>query len=118
MVVWDHTGSYLSPSNISDFLREYPNISFDLSAKNPACCPAGYSQNYPLMGIRSIDETWRQLFETYPDRFLVGVDFLSSSHLRDAREAGEFYRTILGQLTPATARKIGYQNAQRLYDLG
>jgi len=43
---------------------------------------------------------------------------LSSSALRYAREAGEFYRTILGQLTPATARKIGYQNAEKLYGLG
>jgi Tat protein secretion system quality control protein TatD with DNase activity len=117
LVVWAHTGSYLSPSAISDILREYPNVFFDLSSKNPACCPAGYSQNHPLMGIRSINENWRQLFEAYPHRFLVGVDFLSSNHLFYAREAGEFYRTILGHLMPATARKIGYQNAQRLYGL-
>lgn len=117
MVVWAHTG-YLSPSIISDILRDNPNLAFDLSAKNPACCLLGYSEKYPLMGIRSIDETWRQLFEAYPDRFLVGVDFLLSNHLRYAREAGEFYRAILGQLTPVTARKIGYQNAQKLYGLG
>jgi hypothetical protein len=45
-----------------------------------------------------------------------GVDFLAARHLRLAREIGE-YRGLLTQLTPATARGIGYENAQRLYGL-
>lgn len=117
MVVWAHTGSWLAPSAIRDILRDHPNVVFDLSAKNPACCRGGYSLNYPLLGFGGIDESWRQLFEAYPDRFLVGVDFFAASHLRAAREAGEFYRTILTQLIPATARKIAYENAERVHGL-
>jgi hypothetical protein len=116
-VVWAHAGSWLAPSAIRDILRDHPNVVFDLSAKNPACCPGGHFMYYPILGVRAVDETWQQLFETYPDRFLVGVDFFASSHLRLAREAGEFYRTILAQLTPATARKLGHENAQRVYGL-
>ncbi len=89
MVVWAHTGSFLGPSTIRDILRDHPNATFDLSAKNPACCPFGYSTAYPLVGFRAVDETWRQLFEAYPDRFFVGVDFFSSGHLRAARERRE-----------------------------
>lgn len=116
LVIWAHTGSYLAPSAAQEVLRDHPNVSFDLSAKNPACCRLGRS-NYPLMSLGVIDEAWRQLFETYPDRFLVGVDFLLAEHLAAAREAGEFYRAILTQLTPTTARMIGYENAQRVYGL-
>lgn len=117
MVVWAHTGSWLAPWAIRDILRDHPNVVFDLSAKNPACCPGGYSMNYPLVGFRAIDETWSQLFETYPERFLAGVDFFSSVHLRAAKEAGEFYRDLLAQLTPATARKIAHENAERVHGL-
>jgi hypothetical protein len=34
-----------------------------------------------------------------------------------AREVGEYYRGLLAQLTPPAARKIGYENAQRLFGL-
>lgn len=115
-VIWAHAGSALSPSAMREILRDHPNVSFDLSAKNPACCPLG-AATYPIVGFRTIDEAWRELFEAHPDRFYVGVDFFSSEHLRGAREAGEFYRTILTQLTPAAARRIGYQNAQEAYRL-
>lgn len=117
-VIWAHTGSYLSPSACGSFLRDHPNLHFDLSSKNVAYAgPGGGYATYPLVGFQGIDEDWRQLFETYPDRVLFGVDFLSSSHLRLAREIGEYYRAILTQLTPATARKIGHENAQRLHRL-
>jgi hypothetical protein len=46
------------------------------------------------------------------------VDFLAARHLQLAREIGEYYRGLLTQLTPNTARSVGYENAQRLYGLG
>lgn len=115
-VIWAHTGSYLSPLIIREILQEHANLSFDLSAKNPSCCPLGYS-THPFLSFQHIDESWRQLFEAYPDRFLIGVDFFASSQLRAARETGEFYRSILTQLALATARKIAYENAARAYGL-
>jgi hypothetical protein len=71
-----------------------------------------------MIGFGGIDETWRQLFEAYPDRFFLGVDFLTQGMLSRARGVGEYYRTILTQLTPATARKIAYENAVKAYGLG
>ena len=115
-VIWAHTGSYMSPSDVRNILRDHPNVSFDLSAKNPACCGSGLRE-YPILGFFGIDRSWQQLFEAYPERFVVGVDFYAASQLGAAREAGEFYRRILTQLTPATARKIGYENAEKLYRL-
>lgn len=117
-VIWAHVGTPLSPSDLRDILRDHPNVYFDMSAKNPACCPGPANVHYPFLGIGSVlDDTWRQLFEAHPDRFLAGIDFFARAHLSQAREAGEFYRAILTQLTPATARKIGYETAERLYGL-
>ena len=71
-----------------------------------------------MLGLGGIDETWQQLFEAYPDRFFLGVDFLTHGMLSRAREIGEYYRRILTRLTPATARKIGYENAIKAFGLG
>jgi hypothetical protein len=38
--------------------------------------------------------------------------------LSRAREIGEYYRRILTRLTPATARKIGDENAIKAFGLG
>jgi hypothetical protein len=117
-VIWAHGGSYLSPSACAGFLRDHPNLYFDLSSKNVAfSVPGSRVDRYPLDGLRGIDEGWRQLFEAYPDRILFAVDFLAARHLAMAREIGDYYRGLLAQLTPAVARKIGYENARRLHGL-
>jgi len=118
-VIWAHLGSYLSPGACADLLRDHPNLSFDLSSKNAGFAGPGRGyETYSLHGLRGIDEGWRQLFEAYPDRILFGVDFLAARHLPLAREIGDYYRGLLTRLTPATARKIGYENARRLFRLG
>ena len=116
-VIWAHTGSMLAPRTIARFLADHPNLYFDLSTKNPACCGRGYT-TYPLLGFGgTIDEEWRQIFEAFADRLLFGVDFFSRQHLAQAHEVKTMFSLVLSQLTPATARKIGYQNAERLYAL-
>lgn len=115
-VVWAHTGSYLPPSAIRDILRDHPNVAFDLSTKTRSF-PFGYS-TYPLFGFGGLAESWRQLFEVYPDRFMVAFDFFTPDQLRLAQESGEFFREMLTQLTPATARKISHENAERTFGLG
>lgn len=116
-VVWAHAGSVLSPGEVQRFLGDLPNLFFDLSTKNPACCPRGFRE-HPLTGARgALEDSWRALMERNPDRLLVGIDFFSAQHLARAREAGEYLRGILAQLTPGTARKLAFENAERLYGL-
>lgn len=119
VVIWAHAGSYLSPPVITDFLRKHPNLYFDLSAKHP---PFTSRRSYfePILILDVISGNWGDLFESHPDRFLVGFDFGTldiSTPFNAAQEAGEFFRTMLMQLTPGTARKIAYENAERLYKL-
>jgi len=115
LVVWAHGGSGLSPLAIRDFLKNHPNLYFDLSAK----FPIRRRHIYPILYGLTINEEWRQLFESYPDRFFVGFDFarIVPERLGMAKEIGDSFRQVLMQLTPATSRKIAYENAERVYKI-
>ena len=112
-IIWAHTGSYLSPRSIADLLHNYPNLDFDLSAKN-----AIYEQRSgSFLQFGSLNEDWRQLFEAFPDRFYFGVDFLTKSQLGYAKRIGQDARAVFSQLTPTTARKIAFENTIQSYRL-
>jgi predicted TIM-barrel fold metal-dependent hydrolase len=119
VVIWAHAGFFFSPSVLGDFLRDNPNLYFDLSLKHPPWTSQRWFRN-PILFGELIDEDWRQLFESYPDRFLVGFDFGQQGNPLNtpqsmAKEVGEFFRTMLAQLTSTTARKIAYENAEKVY---
>jgi len=118
-VIWAHTGTFLPPAALMDLLHSHPNLYFDLSIKNKRL--RRYAN--PILFGMSLREEWRQLFESYPDRFFVGFDFpgvgeFHGTRLETARESTEFIRAILTQLTPDTARKIAYENARRMLAKG
>jgi predicted TIM-barrel fold metal-dependent hydrolase len=53
--------------------------------------------------------------EDHSDRFMVGTD---AHNVQEFVDAIDTVRTgLLPDLTPTTARKIAYQNAQRLFGL-
>ena len=114
-VIWAHTGSYLSTAQIAELLRQYANLDFDLSARNPLYARGRGGGLLSVFG--GLDAAWRDLFEAFPERFYFGVDFLFAKHLRAAAAIGEYARAIFTQLSPATARKLAYENAVRSYRL-
>jgi predicted TIM-barrel fold metal-dependent hydrolase len=112
IVIWAHTGTFLSPAALMELLHTHPNLYFDLAIKNKRL----RRDAYPILFGMTLREEWRQLFESYPDRFFVGFDFpgvgeFHGTRLETARESTEFIRGILTQLTPDTVRKIAYENA-------
>jgi predicted TIM-barrel fold metal-dependent hydrolase len=114
-VIWAHTGSHLPPDKIRGLLREFPNLYFDLAAMDET-----WPRKHTLLSFFGrIDERWRLLFEEFPDRFLVGFDM--STNLNRGRQISTaaadaaVVERVLSGLTPATATKIAYQNAERLY---
>lgn len=111
-VIWAHTGTFLAPAAMMDLLKTHPNLHFELAIKNRGL----RTDAYPILFGRTLNEDWRQLFESYPDRFLIGFDFPGTgvhhgTPFTMAAESAEFFRTILMQLTPTAARKIAYENA-------
>jgi predicted TIM-barrel fold metal-dependent hydrolase len=124
VVIWAHAGFFLSPSVVGEFLQAFPNLYFDLALVHPPWTSRGriFGSATRILNGQVIHEGWRQLFESYPDRFLVGFDFgaqgnpLNTPHSM-AKEVGEYFRSILVQLTSTTARKIAYENAEKVYKL-
>ena len=53
--------------------------------------------------------------EAHSDRVLVGTDVGPGSRHLDAVEVVGYYRTLLGQLSPAAADRIAHENARELF---
>jgi hypothetical protein len=68
-------------------------------------------------------EDWEPLFLAYPDRFMLGTDFDYTEPCRIPWHCDErvmrlwlrFYRSILGRLPLQVAKRIAYDNAERIY---
>ena len=57
---------------------------------------------------------WKVLLEEFSDRFILGTDTGSLTEFVDTIGS---WREVLKQLSPATARKLAHQNAERLLNL-
>jgi predicted TIM-barrel fold metal-dependent hydrolase len=116
-VIWAHTGSHLPPEKIRVLLQAFPNLYFDLAAMDET-----WPRKHTLLSFfGTIDESWRLLFEEFPDRFLVGFDMSTDvdrgRKISTAAANARVMQRVLSGLTPATASKLAYQNGERLYQV-
>jgi predicted TIM-barrel fold metal-dependent hydrolase len=63
----------------------------------------------------TINPSMRDLFEQFPDRFMIGTDIAHPFAYSRYNDVIIAFRRLLSQLSPETARKIGYDNAERLF---
>ena len=98
-LIWAHGGG-AGPALVRRLMRAYPNLYADLSGRLPA-----------LTRIRE----WKVLLEELPDRFVIGSDVTTLAEFVDTIRS---WRKILDELPPATARKLAYENAERLLNPG
>lgn len=103
-IIWAHTGFSLSPQRVEAMLKRYPAVWGELS----------YRGGITGAGGRLTPE-WRHLFETYPDRFLIGSDTWISERWASYASIMSEYRAWLAQLPPDVAAKIAHGNAKRLF---
>lgn len=103
-VIWAHAGSFPYPDLIADYLRRYPALHIDLSMRDQRIAPEG-----------QLDDAWYELFVTYPERFMVGVDSYSLSRWQDYAAAVKTMRNWLAQLPDDTAAQLAYANAASLF---
>ena len=104
-VIWAHAGMSEPPSVIEAMMSSYPTLHADTS----------YREWEILRGPEGIDDEWRQLLERFADRFMVGSDTWINGQWASYQRLMATNRNWLAQLTPDSARKIAYQNAQRLF---
>ncbi|HSO07060.1 MAG TPA: amidohydrolase family protein [Pelomicrobium sp.] len=102
-VLWAHAGMNSEPDAVSRMLDRFPNLWVELSIRGDVA-PAG-----------ALDPQWRALFVRHPDRFLYGTDTYVTSRWHELPGIAEAARRWLGQLPPEVARRIAYQNGERLF---
>lgn len=126
-IVWAHAGSdplgHWTADLSRRLLEKHPNLYMSLRM-GPGRAP----QNHPLTRAGEIKPEWLRLLQDFPDRFVMGGDqfFVSPSvtgagpgvvFSQRAPTVRERTRVFLGALPPDLARRIGYENAIRLYKL-
>lgn len=104
-LVWAHTGIGGAPvARVQALLERYPRLVGELSyrpglvCENGALCPA-----------------WDALLRQHPTRFVIGSDTWVNQRWSAYDQLMQDYRRWLGQLPPALARRVAWDNAAELF---
>lgn len=100
-VLWAHAGFERLPE-VRAMLERYDNLWVDLAFR------------FGMAGVVGLEPDWLRLFLDFPDRFMVGVDTYTPSRWGDVGEYADWARGWLKALPDDVARKIAYENADRL----
>ena len=109
-IIWAHAGMTEPAAVIGEMMARYPSLYADTS----------YRERDILHYSGEIDVEWRELLERFADRFMVGSDTWINAQWANYDRLMAVNRDWLAHLSPAAARKIAFQNAERLFgrDLG
>ena len=107
---WDNTG-LRTTELCRRLLHANPNLYMDIKID-----PLKPGKNSPLTEGASgaIRPEWLRLFQDFPDRFVIGSDQHYPQPKTEAQR-WEAVVTLFNQLPPDLRRKIGTENAARLY---
>jgi len=124
-IVWAHGGSdmlgNLTPALIRRLMQAHPNLYMSLRP----VLPQADRLNKILVSPVEIDKDWRALLVDFADRFVMGTDSFMVSPLmtrgppvafaRGNQARQRAVRLLLAALPEEVSRKIGTENARRLY---
>ncbi len=125
-IVWAHAGSdplgYFTPKLVRELIERHPNLALSIRPTSPRPGSMVYSTG-------DVNEDWVAVLRDFPDRFVIGSDTMivatrytgpNTPRLFANRGEGQRQgiRRLLAVLPPDLARRIGYENAERLYKLG
>jgi hypothetical protein len=106
-LIWAHTGIGGAPlARVDQLMARYPGLVGELSYRPGLTCDGG-----------RLCPEWRQLLLKYPTRFVVGSDTWINQRWQSYDDTMRGYRTWLGDLPPAAARRIAWDNAAALFGL-
>jgi hypothetical protein len=114
VLLWAHTGHYADIDVIRRLLAAHPNLYCELSYR------LSISASRTALALDQagrLREPWRALLEEYPDRFVIGTDIGFASPSLYTQHIAH-WRLILEQLSPETAVKLAFANAEPLLDRG
>lgn len=124
-IVWAHAGGdpvgYFTPKLVREMLERHANLSFSIRPTN----------NMPGSMVPPkgpINQEWIAVLRDFPDRFVIGSDTFVVPTRYTGPEAPRIFagraevqlrgiRRLLSHLPADLARRIGYENAERIYRL-
>jgi len=110
-LIWAHTGiGGASVERVRALFDAYPMLMGELSYRPGLTCDGAGN------GVVLCPE-WKRLMLDYPDRFLLGSDTWVNQRWQYYNDTFAQYRAWLGDLPPAVARKIAWDNGARLFGL-
>lgn len=113
-VGWDNTRQMTVPL-LQRLLQAHPNLY--MSIKIDQATPGrSLPDNNPLDSFGRIRAEWLELIRSFPDRFVIGTDSMYGIS-RQVEMVSQGPLSLLAQLPPDLAQKIGYENAIRIYRL-
>lgn len=112
---WDNTG-YRTAKLTAEMLRKHANLYMSFKV-----CPRdSLFENRPIERGRGLKTEWLTVIREFPNRFVIGSDqFYLSPKMRgqigprSVEPTGRFFSL----LPPGLARKVGYENARRIFNL-
>jgi len=123
-VVLSHCGKITVAEDLRPFFQKHSNVLCDLGYRSS---PQGEHESRTdprrmifwassLFQRADIKPDWLKLVEDFPDRFMLAIDDVVSWEQYDLVVAAT-REGLLAKLTPATAEKVAYRNALKLYGL-
>lgn len=103
-VLWAHSG-FVRPERVREMLRKYKNLWADLA----------FRSDHESDG--KVIPQWREAFEEFPDRFMVGTDTFAPERWLYVEDHASSARTWLADLPKDLAEKIGFRNAAAMLRL-
>ena len=100
-ILWAHAGFEHAP-RVRQMMKTYPNLWADLSFR------------YDAFGYTRFREGWRELLIDYADRFMLGIDTYTPQRWLKIKQVVQWQRTLLSALPDEVARKVAWQNGQRV----
>lgn len=124
-IIWAHAGAdpvgHFTPGLVRELLGRHPNLALSIRPTGP----------FPgaMVSLKgAINDDWIAVLRDFPDRFVIGSDNFVVATRYTGPDAPRIFasraeiqrrgiRRLLSHLPADLARRIGYENAERLYRL-
>ncbi len=100
-VIWAHSG-FDDPEDIANLLSRHDRVWADLAFRSEVGSGG------------TLSKAWRELFEAYPDRFMLGTDTYTPERMYYIPEHAAGARVWLATLPQELAENIAWKNAYNL----
>lgn len=103
-IIWAHAGLGEPASAVYKLMAEFPELYADTSLRE-----------YAILGDGNLDPIWRTIVFEFQDRLMVGSDTWINGQWDNYESIIDSNRQWLSKLPESIARKIAYQNAEKLF---